>query len=101
MSLNLRVNELNIYSVGKAKLPTLPLQWRHNERYGVSIHQPQDYLFNRLFRRRSKKTTKLRVTGLCEWNSPVTGEFLAHKWPVTRIFFPFDDVIMVTCDNVL
>ena len=28
-----------------------------------------------LFRRRSKKTPKLRVTGLCEWNSPLTGEF--------------------------
>ena len=27
------------------------------------------------FRRRSKKTSKLRVTGLCEGNSPVTGEF--------------------------
>ena len=27
-----------------------------------------------LFRRRSKKTSKLRVTGLCEGNSPVTGE---------------------------
>ena len=28
-----------------------------------------------LFRQRSKKTSKLRVTGLCEGNSPVTGEF--------------------------
>ena len=32
-----------------------------------------DGLLNRLFRRRSKKTSKLRVTGLCEGNSPVTG----------------------------
>ena len=32
-------------------------------------------LLNRLFGRRSKKTPKLRVTGLCEGNSPVTGEF--------------------------
>ena len=48
------------------------LQWRHNERDGVSNHQPHDYLLNRLFRRRSKKTSKLRVTGLCEGNSPVT-----------------------------
>ena len=53
----------------------------------VSNHQP-------LFRRRSKKTSKLRVTGLCEGNSPGTGEFPAHKWPVTRKMFPFDDVIM-------
>ena len=27
------------------------------------------------WRRRSKKTSKLRVTGLCEGNSPMTGEF--------------------------
>ena len=32
-----------------------------------------------LFRRRSKKTSKLRVTGLCEGNSPVTGEFPAQR----------------------
>ena len=42
---------------------------------------------------RSKKTSKLCVTGLCAGNSPVTGEF-PHKWPVTRKMFPFDDVIM-------
>ena len=48
------------------------LQWRHNERDGVSSHQRLDGLLNHLFRRRSKKTSKLRVTGLCEWNSPVT-----------------------------
>ena len=31
-----------------------------------------------LFRRRSKKTSKLRVIGLCVGNSPVTGEFPAQ-----------------------
>ena len=30
-------------------------------------------------RRRSKKTSKLCVTGLCAGNSPVTGEFLAQR----------------------
>ena len=55
------------------------LQWRHNDRDGVSNHQPPDCLLNRLFRRRSKKTAKLRVTGLCEGNSPVTGEFPAQR----------------------
>ena len=54
------------------------LQWRHNERDVVSNHQPDDCLLNRLFRRRSKKTSKLRVSGLCAGNSPVTSEFLAH-----------------------
>ena len=60
-------------------LPELPfsLGWRHNERDGVSNHQHHECLLNRLVRRRSKKTSKLRVTGLCEGNSPVTGEFLA------------------------
>ena len=53
------------------------LQWRHNGRDGVSNHQPRDCLLNRLFRRRSKNTSKLRVTGLCAGNSPVTGEFPA------------------------
>ena len=45
------------------------LQWRHNERDGLSNHQPHDYLLNRLFRRRSEKTSKLRVTSLCVGNS--------------------------------
>ena len=56
-----------------------PLQWRHNGRDAVSNHQPHDCFLNRLFRRRSKKTLKLCVTGLCEGNSPVTGEFPAQR----------------------
>ena len=52
-----------------------PLQWRHNERYGVSNHQPHDCLLNLLSRHRWKKISKLRVTGPCEGISPVTGEF--------------------------
>ena len=55
------------------------LQWRHNERDGVWNHQPDDCLLIRLFRRRSKKTPKLRVTGLCEGNSPVICEFPAQR----------------------
>ena len=55
------------------------LQWRHNERDDVSNHQPHHCLLNRLFRRRGKKTSKLRVTGLCARNSPVTGEFPAQR----------------------
>ena len=51
------------------------LQWRHKGPDGVSSHQPHDCLLNRLFRRRSKKTSKLRVTRLYAGNSPVTGEF--------------------------
>ena len=44
----------------------------------VSNHQPHGCLLNRLFRRRSKQTSKLRVTGLCAGNSPGTGEFPAQ-----------------------
>ena len=70
-----------------------PLELRHSERDSFSDHQPHDCLLNRLFRRRSKKTSKLRVTGLCAGNSPGTGEFPAQK-AVTRKMFPFDDVSM-------
>ena len=46
-------------------------------------------------RRRSKKTSKPRVTGLCAGNSPVLGGVDSpHKAPVTRKMFPFDDVVM-------
>ena len=54
------------------------LQWRHNGCDSVSNHQPHDCLLKRLFRRRSKKTSKLCVTGLCVGNSPATGEFPAQ-----------------------
>ena len=55
------------------------LQWRHNERGGVWNHQPHDCLHNCLFWCRSKKTSKLRFTDLCEGNSPVTGEFPSQR----------------------
>ena len=55
------------------------LTWRHNERDDVSDHQPHDCVLNRLYRRGSKKTSKLRVTGLSAGNSPVTGEFTGDR----------------------
>ena len=54
------------------------LRWRHYGCDSVLNHQPHDCLLNRLFRRRSKKTSKLRVTGLCTGNSPETGKFPAQ-----------------------
>ena len=66
---------------------------RHNGHSSVSNHQPHDCLHNRLFRRRSQKTSKLRATGLCVGNSPGPVNS-PHKGPVTRKMFPFDDVIM-------
>ena len=61
-------------------------QWRHNQRDSVSNRRCLDYLLDRLFRHRSKKASKLRVTGLCEgihqW--PVNS---LHQRPVTRKFW--------------
>ena len=51
------------------------LQWRYNGRDGVSNHQPHHCLLNGLFKRRSKKTSKLRITGLCAG---------IHRWPVKK-----------------
>ena len=42
------------------------LQWRRNEQDGVLNHRRLDCLLNLLFRCRSKKTSKLCVTGLCD-----------------------------------
>ena len=69
---------VTLYSGEQATLNLLlltTLQWHHNGRNSVSNYQPHDCLLNRLFRRRSKKKSKLRVTGLCAGNSPGTGEF--------------------------
>ena len=62
-------------------LPTYPgpLRLRHNEQDGISNHQALDCLLKCLFRRRPKETSKRRVTGLCDENSPVTGEFPAQR----------------------
>ena len=56
-----------------------PLQWCHNGRKSISNHQTHDCLLNRSFRHRSKKTSQLRVTGLCVGNSPVTGEIPTQR----------------------
>ena len=55
------------------------LQWRHKERDGVSNHRRLDCSLDRLFMGRSQKTSKLRVTGFWERNSPVTGEFPSQR----------------------
>ena len=56
----------------------MSLQWRHNELDSVSNNQHHDCFLNRLCRQKSKKTSKLRVTGLCARNSPEAGEFPAQ-----------------------
>ena len=81
----------NIYHLYPSE--TFALHWRHNDHDCVSNHQPYDCLLNRLFRRKSKRTSKLHVTGFCVGNSPGPVNS-PHKGPVTRKMFPFDDVIM-------
>ena len=80
-------------AVGVSKA-SFALTLRHNGRDSVSNHQPHDCFLNRLFRRRSKKTSKIRVTGLYAGNSPGTGEFPAQMASNAEMF-PFDDVIIV------
>ena len=53
-----------------------PLQWCHNGHNSDSNHHPHDCLLNRLFS--AEKSSKLRVTGLCMGNSPLTGKFPAQ-----------------------
>ena len=63
--------ELSVYGywfdfdITKMAHQTDRLRWRHNGRDGVSIHLRLDFLLKRLFRRRSKKTSKPRATSLC------------------------------------
>ena len=84
----------------KPSISPSTLQWCYNERAGVSNHRCLNCLLNRLFRRRSKNTSKPRVTGLCEGS---------HRWPVnsrskgqylTRKRVPSDGVIMILCDMI-
>ena len=66
------------------------LQWRHNERDGVSNHRHLYHSLSRLFRRRSRKISKLCVTGLCEGNSLVAGEVHAQRASDMEKTFPFN-----------
>ena len=79
------------------KRPVMPkafqaLNWRHNDHDGVSNHQPHGYLLNRLFRRRSKETSKLRVTGLCLGNSP--GWIPRTKGQCVSIWWRHHDILV-------
>ena len=60
------------------------LQWRHNDRDGVSNHRCLDGLLNRFFQTQIKENITAH-----RW--PVKSP---HKGPVTRAMLPFDDVIM-------
>ena len=65
----------------------IPLQWCHNERNGVPNHRRLACLINSFFRHRSAKASNLRVTGLYEGNSPVTGKFRVQRASNTENVF--------------
>ena len=80
---------------GLCDIVRLSLRWRHSEHDGVSNLQPHDCLLNRLFRRRSKKTSQLRITGLFSRG--------IHQFPAQRAsnaeMFPFADVIIIAISS--
>ena len=60
------------WNISSITVPSWWAWWR--------LKSPASRLFTQsLFRPRSKKTSKLRVNGLCAGNSPVTGEFPAQR----------------------
>ena len=71
----------------------IALQWRNYESLCFPNHRRLDYLFHRLFRRSSKKTSKLRVTGLCEGN-PLVAVWFPSRRASNAEMFPFGDVIL-------
>ena len=72
------IRQWHIKTETRMEIDAWTSRWRHNGCDSVSNHKPHHCLLNRLFRRRTKKTPKLRVTGLCAGNSPGTGEFPAQ-----------------------
>ena len=64
---------------------------------GAIASPASHYLLNRLFRRRSTKSSKFRVTGLCAGNSPGTGEFpaqMAGNAENVSIWWRHHDILM-------
>ena len=76
----------------------------------MSAMASQTTSHNRLFRHRWKKTSKLSVTGLCEGNSPVTGEFPAQRasnaenvfiWWRHHVVRPLWGFVLLSCRSML
>ena len=60
-------------------LRTIPTKIYSDVIMSAIASQITGVLFHRLLRRRSTKTSKLHVTGLCDGNPPVTGEFPSQR----------------------
>ena len=62
--ISLTLNTLTNACIDKSNKLWWTSQWHHLGRDGVSNHRRLDYLLNRFFRSKSKKTSKLRATGI-------------------------------------
>ena len=62
-----------VTGIWSVEVPFVSLQWRHNERDGVSNHQPHDCLLNRLFKAQVKENLKAPR----HW--PLWGEFTGDR----------------------
>ena len=67
------VSQVGESGIAKLSQP-LEIQWRYNERDGVSNHQPHDCLPNRLFKAQIKENIKAPR----HW--PLWGEFTGDRW---------------------
>ena len=67
---------------GHIMLRCMKVLWKG--KYGVSNHRRLECLLNRFFRRRTKKSSKLRITGLCEGNPPVTDGCPSQRASITK-----------------
>ena len=78
-SKGLQVRDLHVITLVCTDVPAQQSwQWRRNECDGVSNDRRLDCLLNNL-RHRSKKAPRLRFTGLCVGNLPVTGSFPSQR----------------------
>ena len=83
LSKEICVNDFAICWIILCPVFCVALQWRHNERDGVSNHQPPDCLFSRLFKAQIKHQRPTNIKAPCHWPLWVeftgTGEFPAQR----------------------
>ena len=74
-----------------------PIQSRHNDQDDVSNHQHHHCLLNRLSRRRSKKASKLRVTGGCFTNVSRALQYNLSKFVYCRNRTSYENFKLKLC----
>ena len=101
--------KLSFWQLSVQPVIKISSKWRHfcfsgihtshtptTERDGGSNFRQPDCLFNNLFKKTSKKTPKLRISGPF-----LTGGIPPHKEPVIRETFPCHDVVsLLSCTRV-